>query len=94
MRDGQKITFRGEGDQEPGVEPGDIVLVLKARDHPVFQRHGNDLVMKKTITLTEALCGFKVGTIGRVESVRVVVTLAILDRELRGTPSYSVELLT
>ena len=53
MKDGQKITFRGEGDQEPGVEPGDIVLVLKARDDPRFERRGNDLIMKKTITLTE-----------------------------------------
>lgn len=60
MREGQKITFRGEGDQEPGVEPGDIVLIIKAKDHPKFERRGNDLLMKQTITLTEALCGFKV----------------------------------
>ncbi|EGD83213.1 Dnaja4 protein [Salpingoeca rosetta] len=57
MRDGQKITFRGEGDQEPGIEPGDVVLVLRAKDHPVFERRGRDLIMKKKIGLTEALCG-------------------------------------
>lgn len=59
MREGQKITFRGEGDQEPGVEAGDVVLVLKAKEHPIFERRGNDLIMKRTITITEALCGFK-----------------------------------
>lgn len=29
MRDDQRITFRGEGDQMPGVEPGDVIIVLQ-----------------------------------------------------------------
>jgi DnaJ-class molecular chaperone len=37
MRSGQKIPFSGEGDQEPGLEPGDIVIVLDEKDHEVFQ---------------------------------------------------------
>ena len=32
MEDGQKITFGGEGDQEPGMEPGDIIIVLDEKD--------------------------------------------------------------
>ncbi|XP_048658393.1 dnaJ homolog subfamily A member 1-like [Marmota marmota marmota] len=35
MKDGQKITFHGEGDQEPGLEPGDIIIVLDQKDHAV-----------------------------------------------------------
>lgn len=35
MKHGQKITFGGEGDQAPGVEPGDIVLVLQEKQHEV-----------------------------------------------------------
>lgn len=35
MKHGQKITFGGEADQAPGVEPGDIVLVLQEKDHEV-----------------------------------------------------------
>lgn len=35
MRHGQKITFTGEADQAPGVEPGDIVLVLQEKEHEV-----------------------------------------------------------
>ncbi|XP_072409384.1 dnaJ homolog subfamily A member 4-like [Chiloscyllium punctatum] len=67
MQDGQKITFHGEGDQEPGLEPGDVIIVLDQKDHDVFQRHGNDLVMKMEILLVEALCGFKrtIGTLDR-----------------------------
>ena len=29
MRDEQRITFHGEGDQMPGVEPGDVIIVLQ-----------------------------------------------------------------
>lgn len=35
MKHGQKITFTGEADQAPGVEPGDIVLVLQEKEHEV-----------------------------------------------------------
>ncbi|KAI8058974.1 DnaJ C terminal domain-containing protein [Gilbertella persicaria] len=58
MMDGQKIAMKGEGDQEPGVEPGDVILVLSQKQHAVFTRKGNDLLCKVKVTLTEALCGF------------------------------------
>jgi len=57
MKDGQRITFEGESDQEPGVEPGDIIFVIRTKPHDVFKRRGNDLVMHKEITLVEALTG-------------------------------------
>jgi len=59
MEDGQKITFGSEGDQEPGMEPGDIIIVLDEKEHPVFKRSGIDLIMQQNINITEALCGFK-----------------------------------
>lgn len=37
MVDGQKITFSGEGDQEPGLEPGDIIIVLDEREHRTYK---------------------------------------------------------
>ncbi|XP_032874038.1 dnaJ homolog subfamily A member 1 [Amblyraja radiata] len=58
MKDGQKLTFHGEGDQEPGLEPGDIIIVLDQKDHSVFTRQGEDLVMHMELELVEALCGF------------------------------------
>ncbi|XP_041852221.1 dnaJ homolog subfamily A member 4 [Melanotaenia boesemani] len=59
MKDGQKITFHGEGDQEPGSEPGDVIIVLDQKEHPVFKREDDNLIMKMNIKLVEALCGFK-----------------------------------
>ncbi|MBN3301416.1 DNJA1 protein, partial [Amia calva] len=59
MKDGQKITFHGEGDQEPGLEPGDVIIVLDQKEHAVFHRQEDDLIMKMEIKLVEALCGFK-----------------------------------
>lgn len=37
MVDGQKITFNGEGDQEPGLQAGDIIIVLDEKEHLVFK---------------------------------------------------------
>uniref|UniRef100_A0A667WIN1 DnaJ homolog subfamily A member 1 n=1 Tax=Myripristis murdjan TaxID=586833 RepID=A0A667WIN1_9TELE len=59
MKDGQKIVFHGEGDQEPGLEPGDIIIVLDQREHPQFTRQGQDLIMTMELQLVEALCGFQ-----------------------------------
>jgi len=61
MREGQKITFSGEGDQEPGILAGDIIVVLKMKedkDYP-FIRRDDDLIMQKEISLLEALTGFE-----------------------------------
>ncbi|KAJ2953535.1 hypothetical protein O0L34_g1137 [Tuta absoluta] len=59
MRENQKIFFRGEGDQQPDTQPGDVIIVLQQKAHELFQRTGDDLLMKHEITLTEALCGFE-----------------------------------
>ena len=41
VADGQKIRLRGKGHPSPdGGEPGDIVLTVKVRPHPVFERDG------------------------------------------------------
>lgn len=58
MKDGQKIKFDEEGDQAPGIEPGDIIIVLDEKEHNLFKRKGSDLYMKMEIELADALCGF------------------------------------
>jgi len=59
MASDQKIPFRGEGDQTPGAEAGDVIIVLQCKEHETFTRRGNDLFCTYTLGLTEALCGFE-----------------------------------
>jgi len=61
MKDGQQIRFTGEGDQEPDIEVGDVVIVLDEKEHDVFRRRGADLITKMELALVEALCGFQRG---------------------------------
>ncbi|KAG9015228.1 hypothetical protein FRB94_004347 [Tulasnella sp. JGI-2019a] len=58
MADKQKIVLHGEGDQEPGVETGDLIFVLRLEPHTTFERSGSDLLTTVHITLSEALLGF------------------------------------
>ena len=37
---------------------GDIKITVNIDDHSLFRRYGTDIVIKKKITLKEALCGF------------------------------------
>ncbi|KAK3578457.1 hypothetical protein CHS0354_038543 [Potamilus streckersoni] len=59
MKDGQRIPFRGEGDQLPDIEPGDVIIVLQQKDHDFFTRDRDNLICKHSISLTDALCGFQ-----------------------------------
>ena len=56
-KDGTKITFPGKGDEVPGRPPADLVFVVKQLPHPLFERRGNDLHLKATITLKQAIGG-------------------------------------
>ena len=54
------LCVEGEGDQTPDVQPGDVVIILQQIPHETFQRSGDDLMMTKSIGLTEALCGMTI----------------------------------
>lgn len=57
VRTGHKIEFRGEGDQTPGVQPGDVVFEIEQKPHPRFQRKDDDLFYHAEIDLVTALAG-------------------------------------
>jgi len=81
VHDGQKIRLRGRGESSPdGGEPGDMVLTVAVRPHPVFELDGKNLRLDVPVTFTEATLGatIEVPTLGG-EPVRL--------RVAPGTPS-------
>jgi len=57
MQEGQRITFAGEADQAPNTIPGDVIFVIETKEHPRFQRKGDDLFYQAKIDLVTALVG-------------------------------------
>lgn len=55
----QQVRFPGESNQAPNMDPGDVIVVLQQSPHDVFQRDGDNLIMKHKINLVESLCGFQ-----------------------------------
>lgn len=60
MQSEERIYFRKEAHQSPGVIPGDVILILSETPHPVFIRKGHDLYMNHSISLIEAMGGFSI----------------------------------
>lgn len=57
--DGHRYTFKGESDEIPDVEAGDVIVEILIDKHKKFTRKGGDLVYHADITLVEALSGFE-----------------------------------
>lgn len=57
--DGHTIRFSGEGEPHIDGNPGDLIFKLRVDKHKVFKRHGIDLYTNLTISLDQALNGFK-----------------------------------
>lgn len=55
----QKITFRGMADEKPQMEAGDVNFIIQEKEHETFKRKGADLLITKTMSINEALCGFE-----------------------------------
>ncbi|EEB05422.1 DNAJ domain-containing protein Mas5 [Schizosaccharomyces japonicus yFS275] len=57
MTNGQKIVFKQEGEQAPGIIPGDVIFVIEEKEHPRFKRRGDHLFYDAHIDLLTALAG-------------------------------------
>ena len=55
--DKYQYTFHGEADEYPGMEAGDVIIVCQEQPNKTFKRKGADLLIEKTISLTDALTG-------------------------------------
>jgi molecular chaperone DnaJ len=58
---GNYIPLRGLGDAgRRGGPPGDLVVLIEEKDHEVFERHGDDLVVDVPVTFMTLALGGKV----------------------------------
>jgi molecular chaperone DnaJ len=75
VKDGQKIKLRGKGAPgEFGGPPGDLLVVVRVSNHPLFGRSGDNLTLKVPISFDEAALGadIKVPTLlGSTVTVKV-----------------------
>ncbi len=72
--DGTRLRVSGEGEAGTLRGPaGDLYVVLKVREHPFFERHGNDLYCTIPISVIQAVLGteIKVPTLKSQERLRI-----------------------
>jgi len=55
---GKKLRLSGKGmEGRNGGPPGDLYLQVSVREHPLFSREGDDLLVEKEISFSEAVLG-------------------------------------
>jgi molecular chaperone DnaJ len=74
VRDGSRIRLAGKG--EPGLrgaEPGDLYVITRVKESPVFKRAGENLEVEVPLTIPEALLGavIEVPTLNGSKRLRV-----------------------
>lgn len=56
--DGMRVRISGEGEPSPdGGRPGDCYCFVRVRQHSIFQRDGNHLILQLPVTYTQATLG-------------------------------------
>jgi molecular chaperone DnaJ len=74
---GTRVQLSGEGEVGPGGGPaGDLYVEMHVGDHPLFTRHGTDLLCSVTLPMTAAALG-------------TTITLPTLEADVVGPESTS-----
>ena len=69
---GSNLRIKGEGEAGSSGH-GDLYVIIEVKEHPVFQRHDNDILTELNISLSKAILGgeIEVPTIGGKVSMKV-----------------------
>lgn len=55
---GQQIKYKGMGDHSvKELPPGDLIVNIFVKEHPLFQRQGDMLLLKKSVSVWDAILG-------------------------------------
>jgi molecular chaperone DnaJ len=74
VRDGSRVRLAGKGEAGPrGGPPGDIYVVTRVDESPIFKRKGDNLEVEVPITIPEAIRGatIEVPTLSATKRIRV-----------------------
>jgi molecular chaperone DnaJ len=74
VRDGSRIRLAGKGEAGPrGGEPGDLYVITRVSDSPVFKWNGDNLEVEVPLTIPEAIRGavIEVPTLSGSKRLRV-----------------------
>lgn len=93
--DAMQLRMPGEGEAgDPGATRGDLYCLIRVKPHPLFERHGDDLLAHVPITFSQAALGgeIEVPTInGNASTVKVPAGTQsgqILRLRKQGMPSF------
>lgn len=64
VEDGQQLRLEGEGEEVPGGVPGDLYILLREEEHPLYERRGADLFAPLRVDLLRAVEGGEVSLPG------------------------------
>ncbi len=60
-RDGQRIRIPGKGNAgEHGGPAGDLYVIIRTGEHPIFRRDGDDIYLTVPVSVNEATLGAKI----------------------------------
>jgi len=77
-KDGTKIRYKQEANEESGKLAGDIVFIIKTKQHQHFEREAENLIYTIDVPLKQALSGDK-----------MQFSVPLLDRQRQATRSHT-----
>ena len=82
VEDNTRMRFSGQGEAGAnGGPPGDLYVVMQVKEHPFFEREGNDLHCAVSISYTQAALGAEI----KIPTLEGEHTLKIPDGTQSGT---------
>ncbi|MGZ3748939.1 MAG: DnaJ C-terminal domain-containing protein, partial [Pseudobdellovibrionaceae bacterium] len=61
VKEDQRLKLAGEGDTSlSGGPPGDLYVIIKVQEHPLFKRQDSDILIDLPVTYTDAILGTSV----------------------------------
>lgn len=96
---GQTVRFGGMGEQNnPNIKPGDLHVQVRVRNHPTFQRYGDNILCEKQISVLDLMLGIKT-TIQTLDGKSLEINIppgtqpdTILSCRSEGLPNISTKI--